>query len=147
MKAGGSVKSRHNLSFSRQTGTPLYTAPEQASDLFYNERTDVYTLGIILFEMLSNFKTMHRRIDKIMMLKDKGQIEESFKNQYPCEAALILKLTERVNDDRPKCWEIFKLKEFEDWVKELSTKLNLDKSQTVIENKNDSLRVSQTSSP
>ena len=67
-----------NFSYSRHTGTPLYTAPEQANNSFYNEKTDVYTMGIILFELLSNFKTLHQKMDKIRNLKEKGLIDEVF---------------------------------------------------------------------
>lgn len=51
--------SRSIFEYSRQTGTPLYTAPEQELSTKYNDKADVYTLGIILFELLSKFSTFH----------------------------------------------------------------------------------------
>ncbi|HEV2583527.1 MAG TPA: protein kinase, partial [Ktedonobacteraceae bacterium] len=36
-----------------QLGTPLYIAPEQASGFAGNERSDIYSLGIILYEMVT----------------------------------------------------------------------------------------------
>lgn len=133
--------SKRHLHYSRQTGTPLYTAPEQASGLFYNDRTDVFTLGIILFEMLSNFTTIHARIEKIVKLKDKGVLEDSFQSKFPCESKLILRLTERENDRRPSTSEITKLPEFEAWVMDLSQLLNLEETKSTMENSPESKRL------
>jgi len=34
-------------------GTPMYMAPELLEDKFYNSKVDCYSLGIVLFELLS----------------------------------------------------------------------------------------------
>lgn len=72
---GGSNKSGERLKYihHNQTdniGTPLYMSPElsatnektRISKVIYSHKVDVYSLGIIYFEMLYPFKTGHERI-------------------------------------------------------------------------------------
>ncbi len=42
-----------------QLGTPLYIAPEQVSGYAGNERSDIYSLGIILYEMVAGTPPFH----------------------------------------------------------------------------------------
>ncbi len=38
---------------STNIGTPLYSSPEQENSNNYGNKADIYSLGIILFELLS----------------------------------------------------------------------------------------------
>ena len=42
-----------------KVGTPFYLSPEQQQEKQYDEKVDIYSLGLILFELCSNFKTSH----------------------------------------------------------------------------------------
>lgn len=52
-------------------GTPLYMAPESEYELKYSFLTDVYSLGIVLFELSQNFKTSMEKINMIDKLKNR----------------------------------------------------------------------------
>ena len=101
----------------------------------------MFTLGIILFEMLSNFTTTHMRIEKIVKLKDKGLLEDAFQAKFPFESQLIKRLVERENDKRPSSAEINKLPEFENWVMDLSKLVSLDDSKSTADTSADGLRL------
>lgn len=64
-------------------GTPLYIAPEQEESSEYGIKADIYSLGILLFEILSNFKTSHSRVKEILYLREKGNLKPSFIEQFP----------------------------------------------------------------
>lgn len=38
--------------YSMRVGTPLYNAPEQENSMKYDHKVDIYSLGIILLELL-----------------------------------------------------------------------------------------------
>jgi len=53
----------------RNLGTPLYCAPEQLSLSHYDNKVDIYSLGIILFELYSIMETSHEKNDLINKLR------------------------------------------------------------------------------
>jgi len=44
---------------SARVGTPFYLSPEQREEKGYDEKVDIYSLGLILFELCHNFSTYH----------------------------------------------------------------------------------------
>jgi translation initiation factor 2-alpha kinase 1 len=98
---GSSGSSRHTTG----VGTGTYASPEQLSNSLYNEKADIYSLGIVLFEMLSRFETeMERRT----MLKDvrDGRLQPAFLQEYPQQAGLILWFTATDPADRPTATQV-----------------------------------------
>ena len=71
-------------------GTTLYRAPEQEVGHHYNEKVDIYALGIVFFEMLTRFDTGMERITTLQNLR-KNIFPDGFENQCP-EACVILRL-------------------------------------------------------
>lgn len=66
---------QNNDPHSGRVGTALYVAPEMMSERpTYNQKVDIYSLGIIFFEMISNFDTGMERIKTITDLRSKDII-------------------------------------------------------------------------
>ena len=76
---GNNKPLRSNLT--GELGSYLYSSPEQLRGDEYDHRADIYSLGIILFELLNNFDTEMEKNIKIMNLK-KGIIDEDFEEKY-----------------------------------------------------------------
>jgi serine/threonine protein kinase len=49
---GFAVKSRFGFKDRMNVGTPLYMAPESLKKNYYSSKSDLYSLGIVVFEML-----------------------------------------------------------------------------------------------
>ncbi len=79
-------------SFSFNVGTPLYQSPEQEMNKPYNEKVDIYAMGIILLEICSDFVTSHERDLTLRALKLEGQLETNISERYNEESALIMQL-------------------------------------------------------
>ena len=52
------------------SGTRLYMSPEQLNGQKYNYKVDIYSLGLIFFELLVYFSTDMERIRTLMDLRD-----------------------------------------------------------------------------
>ena len=70
-------------------GTPLYSAPEQKKNCTHTAKADVYSLGVMLYEILGNFKTNSEQIKKIRDLREKQKIDLNLKKSYPVQCRLI----------------------------------------------------------
>lgn len=86
-------------------GTGTYASPEQLNNSMYDEKADIYSLGMVLFEMLSRFETGMER-QKMMREVRAGRLQTDFVHTFPAQSSMILWLTARCPDDRPTAHEV-----------------------------------------
>lgn len=91
--------------YTSNIGTPFYISPEQEKSTIYDSKTDIYSLGIILFELISFFKTRHERGERIKALREEGKIESQVTQQFPEFSKLVLNMTDKNPDKRPSAKE------------------------------------------
>ena len=102
-----------NESSSYTIGTPLYRPPEFVNVKIYDQRADVFSLGLIYYEMLNDCRTMHHRYKILGELRKSG-IPLVFRDQFPLESALIDFLVSSNYLNRPTSSEILSSRKFLD---------------------------------
>ncbi|XP_074599713.1 eukaryotic translation initiation factor 2-alpha kinase 3-like [Brevipalpus obovatus] len=100
-KPRGRIEKTH----SNQVGTRLYMSPEQVSGAKYSNKVDIYSLGVILFEMLVSFDTEMERI-KVLTNVREGFFPESFEKDHPKEHQLVKSLLSKNPNERPEAEKI-----------------------------------------
>ncbi|CAN7990465.1 unnamed protein product [Ixodes hexagonus] len=88
-----------------QVGTQLYMSPEQIDGLKYNQSVDIFSLGLIFFELLWPFSTQMERIQDLMNAK-RLKFPDKFRKTYPSECKLIEQLLSHSSDKRPSARDI-----------------------------------------
>lgn len=63
-----------NCMLSKKVGTPFYLSPEQREEKQYDEKVDIYSIGLILFDLCSNFKTVHSKVNAYKDLRERKKI-------------------------------------------------------------------------
>jgi eukaryotic translation initiation factor 2-alpha kinase 3 len=71
----------------QQVGTQLYMSPEQVRGQPYNYKVDIYSLGLILFELLVPFCTEMERINVLKGLRA-GNFPTDFQQAFPDEVRM-----------------------------------------------------------
>lgn len=86
-------------------GTPAYMSPEQAQGRLVDETTDLYALGVILYEMLSGRAPLVRGTAMSTLMAQVNDqpvpLAELVPETPPALAALIMSLLEKAPDARP----------------------------------------------
>ncbi|XP_025020498.1 eukaryotic translation initiation factor 2-alpha kinase 1 isoform X1 [Python bivittatus] len=81
-------------------GTCLYASPEQLQGSYYDFKSDMYSLGVILFELFQPFGTEMERTEVLMGLR-RGSLPFSFSGRWPIQSKYVKLLTSNVSSHRP----------------------------------------------
>jgi serine/threonine-protein kinase len=116
--AGGKVMSRLTMTGAR-VGTPVYMSPEQARGLKIDHRSDIYSLGLVFYEMLTGqtaFKGGYEAIVHQQIFQTPPpprQIDVSVPRSLD---ALVMRMIAKDPDERPDLREVLAALEDEsDW--------------------------------
>ncbi|CAD6996348.1 unnamed protein product [Ceratitis capitata] len=89
----------------QQVGTHLYMSPEQLRGQHYDFKVDIYSLGLIFFELLVYFGTEMERIKTLRSLRD-GSYPLQFPKEFPKEHELLQLMLSRQPTERPATTEL-----------------------------------------
>lgn len=81
-------------------GTASYAAPEQVASRNYGTAADIFSLGLILLELLCCFSTEHERLQTFHDCRHRRSLPAEF-DDYPIVAQTILSCTEPKAAKRP----------------------------------------------
>ena len=92
-----------------QTGTPYYASPEVWKDLAYDNKSDIWSLGCVLYEMVTLYPPFRaQNMENLFKKVIKGEINR-IPDKYSQDLFSIIKLLIQVNPEkRPSCEEILK---------------------------------------
>jgi len=92
-----------NLSYhTKNVGTLLYASPEQLKENYYNEKSDIYSLGFILFEMVYPLKTAMEKNQRFKELRESLKLPENLSRNYASLCSLILDMIAVNSEQRPE---------------------------------------------
>ena len=101
----------------KQGGTYLYQSPEQINNQPFDEKIDIFALGVILVELVSKFNTDFERCEVLQGLKN-SKYPEYLKEGHLKEYNLVKKMTTLNPKERPNIKDIFKDNDFNDLINE-----------------------------
>lgn len=92
-------------------GTSQYAAPEQLNNIYYNNKVDIFPLGLILLELIYPFKTRMEKQEIFDNLKLKKILPKVISDNFPKISEMILLMTDADPERRPniiQCRNLFK---------------------------------------
>lgn len=100
-KRNGGYAKKHT----QQVGTHLYMSPEQLNGGQYDYKVDIYSLGLILFELLVVFSTEMERIKALTSLRQ-NNFPVEYLAAYEKELELLKKMLSKKPQERPTTFGI-----------------------------------------
>lgn len=89
-------------------GTASYAAPEQMASQTYGKEADIFSVGLILLELLCCFSTEHERLQTFHDCRHRRKLPDELK-QYPLAARTILGCTEPSAKKRPSAEDLLSI--------------------------------------
>ena len=97
----------HDEGHTEEVGTELYMSPEQLAKKPYNNKVDIYSLGLILVELLVPFGTQMERINDLTKLRKMDFSDSSQeKSLDSSEFDLVKCMLDHDPNERPEATEI-----------------------------------------
>jgi len=96
-----------------EIGTPMYRAPEALNRGVVDPRCDIYSLGLIYFEILNCFSTLHEKHIIFSQMAREKRLPDDFVTSFSQEAELIAMMVQELPDNRPTSSDIFKLRTYQ----------------------------------
>lgn len=96
------------LERTKRTGTRSYMSPEQGTQTSYDRKVDIYALGLIYFELIYNFITMHEKKKIWEDIRRNRVFPPKFSNEFSFEHNLIERMLSASPKDRPDATELIR---------------------------------------
>ena len=95
-------------------GTASYAAPEQITHKNYGPAVDIFSLGLILLELFSNFTSEHERAVAFHDCRHHGELAPWMRRIYPEVSSLVQACTQKDWTQRPTASEILSASVFQE---------------------------------
>lgn len=100
-----SNSSSETVNHTDNVGTFLYMSPDQLECVSYSNKVDIYSLGIILYELLVPFRTEMERLHTLKHVRELS-FPQSFSKKFTAESQLLRQMLASAPSDRPSANEI-----------------------------------------
>ena len=97
------------------TDNKFYKDLEVNKASVHGNKVDVYSAGLILYELLGRYKTIHEKVKQIEQLKTSRKVVPQFKEAFPIQSSLIETMISSDLNKRPNAKEIKHLDSFILW--------------------------------
>ena len=98
----------------RTVGTKLYSSPKQLSGHKSNSTDDIYSLGIIAYELYSDFQTYQEKTNSINKLRLQQKVDSDFSTKYPEITEIVVNCIQNDSRMRPTAYQILTSAYFSD---------------------------------
>ncbi|OHT15752.1 AGC family protein kinase [Tritrichomonas foetus] len=112
----------------RKLGNPTYASPQQLNGRKSTPADDIYSFGIIMFEILAQFQNDSQKTMAIKQLRNSGTLPDHFTLENKEESELILQLTNHNQNLRPSAQQIVQSKLFKRWKEENAEKMESNRT-------------------